>query len=262
MTVPAVAAGIGCSGDSFTSADAGGGDAAEASDALPDGGAGVGDATGDVVVTEGGALDGGGPDASIAFVQVQAVTVVDASTLVVPFKTPLRPHDAVVVAVDYAPISAALPSVGDSVGNAYVTIGGPSTTRKLMIAYALDVDGGDVAVSVKLPPAAGPTVIEGYVHEYAGVAAVGAADVGSMAVGNSTAVSSGFATTHAPRELVFGFAVADRVTVGSGFTMRSSFLDNVTEDLVATTAGPYQATGTMTAGTQWAIQMQTFAPAF
>jgi hypothetical protein len=99
------------------------------------------------------------------------------------------------------------------------------------------------------------------VHEYAGIATSSAFDRASSANGATAAqdgMNSGSVTTTWPRELVFGFAETGTAAPGTGFTARSLYGDNVTEDRVVEAIGSYHATATMVGGSEWSMMVATF----
>jgi hypothetical protein len=108
---------------------------------------------------------------------------------------------------------------------------------------------------------------EVYIHEYEGLAAPSPFDVSASAGGNATGTAddmqSGYATTTASAELIFGLAVvfgSGGVVHGLGFTPRTTVDGDITEDRIIVGApGRYQATATTTSGTQtWTMIMATF----
>ena len=76
--------------------------------------------------------------------------------------------------------------------------------------------------------------------------------------GTTALMESGFVTTTGPNDLVFGFGVTGAATVGAGFTLRSSFNSNVTEDQIAANAGQHEATARTQASTGWIMLVAAF----
>lgn len=96
------------------------------------------------------------------------------------------------------------------------------------------------------------------VHEYSSLVAF---DVGARATGTSVSkdgMRSGTVTTNGVVDLVFGFGLANTVSSGTGFTLRSSFRSDVTEDRVVFGPGPQEATATMVSGGTWAMLVAAF----
>ena len=60
--------------------------------------------------------------------------------------------------------------------------------------------------------------------------------------GAAGAVTSGTVTTTVAGDIIYGWSAADwSCTVGSGFSARSAFNNNLVEDLTSGNAGPYAA---------------------
>jgi len=101
--------------------------------------------------------------------------------------------------------------------------------------------------------------LDARILEYCGVTTLDA-KVGARR--NSTAASSGAATTTSANELIFGAntVFTGNNAAGSGFTSRiitPPDLD-LAEDMVVTTVGSNSATATLTSAGPWLMQMVTF----
>jgi hypothetical protein len=129
------------------------------------------------------------------------------------------------------------------------------------VVLAEDIAGGPDAVTVTLSGPFG-ALIEVYLHEYAGFAASNAFDVSTFNSGLATAaidgIQSGPLTTTSDNELLFGFTVTGSAEAGTGFTPRSRFHGNLTEDKLLGTRGTYEATATMVGGKGWSMTATTF----
>jgi hypothetical protein len=211
-----------------------------------------------------GSAGEGGP---ITFVQTTGGSGnVDGGTSVtVPFQFAVADHHALVVCVDYF-ATATVAAVTDSLGNTFRTIAGPLDGQGIRnyIALAEDVRGGADQVTVAL---AGPygRVIEVYLHEYAGFAAQDAFDVGAFNSGTDPKYDGGptdgvtaTLTTTGDNELLFGFVVTGGAHAGTGFTARSAFHANLTEDRQLGGRGTSTATATVYAGTTWTMVAAAF----
>src|SRR5262249_42933326 len=101
-----------------------------------------------------------------------------------------------------------------------------------------------------------------YIHEYSGIDKAAPLDVTIGATGTSSAMSSGSVTTTNASDLLFGGGASKtRVTQGgSGYTVRSTGLGNLTEDRSVTVTGAYSATATQK-GNAWVMQLTAFKPA-
>ncbi len=213
--------------------------------------------------SDGGLSDDSG-SCSICFVQAAAGGGTKGSTVSVAFANGVGAGDAIIVAVALgAGGGATLSQVTDSLGNTYQIVVTPATspqsdTLAQYIAFASNVLGGTDTVTVTL---SSTTYFDVYIHEYSGVALANAFDVGAAFTGTSdatNAMASGFATTQGNSELIFGFGTSHgTVTPGTGFTGRSTFDGNLTEDMIAVTPGSYQATATSSNG-NWAMSFGAF----
>jgi hypothetical protein len=197
------------------------------------------------------------PATPIAFVQANAVKSGAQTTAAVAFMQAVTAHDAIVLEVDDNGPGAV--TVTDSLGSTYEPMVGPVTNSgfRLTIFAAFDVRAGSDTITVTFS-AAPATESHLYAHEYAGLVAF---DVGAGATGTSAAtdgVASGFITTRYANELLFAYSQTGVVVAGTGFTARSTFDSNVSEDQLIPTVGTYQATATMTSGSSWTIVAGAF----
>jgi len=195
----------------------------------------------------------------IAYVQGNAVNLGGVTTGDAPFLNPVTAGSALVVAFDCDDLTSTAQSVTDTLGNTFNIVQGPANGQSIRIwtAVALDSPGGDDTVTITLSSAPG-TYFEVYLHEYSGIAASGAVDVVRTGVGVDTspdAMRSGLGTTTFPHELVFGFGVTGSAIVGTGFTGRTTFDGNVTEDKIVTSVGSYETFAT--ANESWIMAMVT-----
>lgn len=125
----------------------------------------------------------------------------------------------------------------------YATITSPLTDQTVTVEFATPAE----AVMV--------------VHEYSGIDANQPLDQSNGSVGTGTEVSSGDVTTTFPRELIFGFGRANSglsSSPGAGFAARESAAGNLSEDLIATTTGTFDATFTANSSSDWAAVVATF----
>jgi hypothetical protein len=228
-------------------------DAAEASTTGPDADSGAtpDDGSTDDGSGEAASPDGGGP----AYVQGTAVAVSKTGmSASLSFDNDVQDHDAIVVAVDFQTTPGL--RVTDSLGNMFQPALSPipNTGTTCAIYYALDVQGGADTVTVSTMPG-NSNSFELYIHEYSGIAGL---DGASGNTGMTALMESGFVTTTAPNDLVFGFGVTGGATSGTGFTLRSALDSNVTEDEIAAAPGPHEATARTQAGAGWTMLMAAF----
>src|SRR5262249_36976415 len=149
-------------------------------------------------------------------------------------------------------------SVTDSAGNVYSLAIGPTsgTNIRQSMYFAPNIKAGANTVTVKFSQAASYPDIR--ILEYRGVTTL---DMTKGASGNSTASSSGAATTNSANELIVGAntVFTGTMTPGSGFTQRIKTPDgDIAEDEIVTTAGSYSATATLSSAGPWVMQMATF----
>lgn len=133
-----------------------------------------------------------------------------------------------------------------------------NNTWSSQVFYAKNIGAG--ANTVKATFSAAITAwADLYIHEYSGLDKVNPLDVSAAAVGTSSAMNSGTATTTNPSDLIFGAAASNGNVnaAGAGFTTRRSNFGNRTEDKVVGTAGPYNATASQNS-TSWVMHMVAF----
>jgi hypothetical protein len=192
----------------------------------------------------------------IAFVQGTAARGAGVNSESVAFPAANTAGSLIVVGVNWTDTQN-FGSLSDTAGNSYIEVGTelrvPGQFR-LRLYYAKNIAGGPNTVMATF----GGTVAaaEVYIHEYSGADLVAPLDVQSGLTGTSATATSGTATTTSANDLVFGYCVTGTATGGPGFTVRSNFRGNLTEDKIAPTIGPVNATAT--ADSAWALQMAAF----
>jgi hypothetical protein len=194
----------------------------------------------------------------IKFVQAGANSIANGQGMVtVQLPAPVTAGDTLVLCAD-ASSSTSL-SVMDTLGSqflvAYSTIDGSGTQSG--VGYAIGVAGGAETVTFGIQASGPVDFLEAYVQEYSGI---GAFDVATAMSGTATLMESGYATTTAPNELVFGFGITGTARAGQGFTTRSSYNDNLTEDEILASPGSVEATATQVSGSGWTLTMAAFKP--
>ncbi len=208
--------------------------------------------------------DGSVPDADAAsvapsFVQAVATASFDASAATATFEAGVRPGSTLVVAFDYELSGGAPVTVKDTQNDTFQPVidwlGG---SRHHAVHAAVGVAGGATNVTAQVTSPAHE--IELYLHEYAGVGAVGASAGASGTLTGVDKMQTPLVTTTAANTLLFGYGVCGSCVAGTGFTGRTALHDNVTEDRIAATPGDYRATATMTAGTAWSLVVVALAP--
>jgi glucose/arabinose dehydrogenase len=156
-------------------------------------------------------------------------------------------------------------SISDTKGNAYSSVA-PATrwnnnTWSSQVFYAKNVAGGANTVRATFNTSIRSFGII-YIHEYSGVDTTAPLDVSSAAVGSSTGMDSGSATTTNANDLIFGAGASSHTVTaaGPGFTTRRTDYANRTEDKVVSGVGLQSATATQNAQA-WVMHMVAFKAA-
>jgi hypothetical protein len=203
------------------------------------------------------------PQTPITFVQA-AAGAAGLTTFSLAFNSPLVAGHLIIVGLDFDMTTSIAPTqVIDTMQNVYRIVGpydGPPNRQ--YIAYTIAKTSGPDTV-MATPSGAANSYFELRIHEYAGVFSGDPLDAAAGATGSSLAVdgaASPLILTTAPNELIFGLAVFTPTNgaSGTGFTRRTSFVGDVTEDLIAVSPGSYRATATMNSGTSWTITVAAF----
>jgi chitodextrinase len=152
-------------------------------------------------------------------------------------------------------------ALADSRGNSYAPVAPATKWRNSwssQVFYAKNIAGGANTVTATFATAINQFAIL-YIHEYSGIDRVNPLDVTASAAGSAAAMNSGSATTTDATDLIFG-AGASRGAVtagGAGYTSRSTFSGNITEDKRVTASGSYNATATQDSNA-WVMHMVAF----
>jgi RHS repeat-associated protein len=167
-------------------------------------------------------------------------------------------------------------SVVDNAGNTYSLAVGPTvgTSRRQSIYYAKNVSSATTnTVTVSFASqCCGPAqalAVDVRIAEYSGLNAAAPLDVVAASTATSATADSGFVTTSNQNDLLVGAGVADGTinAAGSNYTMRVIPVNNagnnsdILEDRVVTATGSYDSTASLTASTQWVMQMVAFKEA-
>jgi hypothetical protein len=204
---------------------------------------------------------------TIGFVQVASATPQSSvSSVKVSYPHTQTAGDLNVLVVGWNDTSAAVQSVVDSLGNAYVLAAGPikGTALTQAIYYAKNIAGGSNSVTVTFNKAAAYPDIR--ILEYKGLSTTAPVDVTAGASGTSgsnTTVSSGAVATTANNELIFGAGMTSGGYSKAGSSFKAEVITqdgSIAEDEVVSQTGRYGATATLGAyGSQaWVMQMVTF----
>jgi RHS repeat-associated protein len=217
----------------------------------------------DVVVSTlskyGGSLGGGGS----APAYVQSAKAVNAFSLAFPSN--VQAHNLIVVGLTVFNQTIPSTDITDTQGNTYTKVAESiKGTDHAAIFYAQNAVGGADTISSTVDSTLA-------IHEYSGVATIGAFDKKSTASGTSNKPLTGAATTTTANELYFGVAWSagnlDSWASGNGYFLRQSETDNnnnerlATEDQVISSASTSVAWYTTGSSADWAAAIATFVPA-
>src|SRR6185437_7855165 len=193
------------------------------------------------------------------FVQATASKTTQTGSASLAFSTDTKAGDVILIGFNFDQ-SVTPSSVTDSQGNVYTEVGTQLTTPGGVhgrVYYAKNIVGGPDTVTVNLSGQA--DFLEMYLTEYSGADPNNPIDAQAGGTGTTGAVSSGNAATTASGDVIYGYCVSDAVcTEGSGFTARSTLVENLTEDGLVGSAGSYAAIGTSNSG--WLMQMVALRP--
>jgi hypothetical protein len=199
------------------------------------------------------------PTPRIQYVQsVSATNDYVGAVVPVTFVNPVTMNDTIVVAANEMTTGA--PNVSDSLGNQFSsTPGVPNGGSESWIFYASVVTAGMDTITVSLPMNLSGTLLDVYALEYSGVDAL---DAVTGQNGTTSDMHSGFVTTTAPGDLIFGFAVVvpmGSADAGTGFLARDKPQhESVTEDEIFPGPGRVEATAIMTGGGAWTTMVAAF----
>ena len=176
----------------------------------------------------------------------------------VTFVNPVTRNDTIVVAANEMTTGAL--NVSDSLGNQFSSaLGVPNGASEAWIYYAPVATSGMDTITVSLPSNLSGTLLDVYALEYSGV---GALDAVTGQNGTTADMHSGFVTTTAPGDLIFGYAVVvpmGSAGAGTGFLARDTPQhENVTEDEIFLGPGRVEATAIMTGGNAWTTMVAAF----
>ena len=204
---------------------------------------------------------------SIGQTHVQTTTLFQtstATTIAKAFAASSTTGNLIVVHLDWDGQTRSVTSVTDSKGNSYARINGPTNwdglNYRAELWYAYNITGGGAAITVTGHLSGAPTSFSQiYISEYSGIVTANPLEQNAVAIGNSAAVSSGPKTTTYTNELIYGVSIGASgvLTVGGGFTSRSTANSNIVEDKNGAAIGSYNAAFTSASG-NWVAQMATF----
>jgi len=205
------------------------------------------------------------PPIKPAFIQ-QAYSVPQTPQLVVsvPYPQSQSAGNANLLAIGWNDAVATITNISDSASNNY-QIAVPTFRGNGMsqaIYYCPNIKSGTNTVTVKFNQPA--MFIDLRITEYSGLSKTNTFDTGTSATGNGSTASSGFITISATNELLFGAGMTATTfgAPGPGFSQRviTSPDGDIIEDQIATTAGSFNATASLSSGA-WLMQIAAFKSA-
>jgi hypothetical protein len=169
-----------------------------------------------------------------------------------------------VLAIGWNDTNASISGVSDSNGNTYLvavpTFRGNGMSQG--IYYATNIHAGADAVTVTFSQPA--IYVDLRVAEYSGLSQSNPFDAGASATGVSASADSGPATISSTNELLFGAGITATTFSGpsGGFSQRviTSPDGDIIEDQMASTAGMWNATASLSSGA-WVMQLAAFKAA-
>jgi hypothetical protein len=182
------------------------------------------------------------------------------ATVTLTFKNPVALNDTILVAADgMAPMGIDVPT--DTLGNPFSTASSVLNNTGNMsgswIFYARVVTPGSDSITVVLPNNPSGQLLDAYAFEFS---QVGALDGVNGKNGMTSDVHSGFVTTTAPGDLIFGYGVLYMGTCapGTGFTALPTVHMNLTEYEIAQGPAGVEAAGTLVTGNMWTMMVAAF----
>ncbi len=178
------------------------------------------------------------------------------ATVTLTFGNPVALNDTIIVAADGMTASVDVPtdSLGNSFSIASSVLNGSSGS---WIYYAPVVTPGSDSITVALPGNPSGPLMNVYVFEYSHV---GAVDGVNGQNGTTADMHSGFVTTSASGDLIFGYGVVylGSSGPGTGFTALPTVHLNLTEYEIFPGPSKVEATGTLVTGNMWTMMVAAF----
>ena len=197
-----------------------------------------------------------------AYIQGNAAAPGNPSVSVtVAYSTEQAAGDLNIVAVGWKDSTSQVQSVTDSVGNTYVPAAPPTLYPGIAtqaLYYAKNISGTTSnTVTVTFNAAVDSPNIR--VAEYSGIDVDNPIDVAVGAAGDGASASSGSVTTNNPYDLLVSASYVETETTGPGesFTghLAAGSYEDVLDDRVVSTAGPYSASVPMSASGFFVTQL-------
>ena len=204
--------------------------------------------------------------ATISFVQTSSAgaSVAPQTTISTTLPRDVTLGNALIVGFDYDYFGGPLPTptISDSSGAPYTILHGPDGEpgRAQFLAFAPTTASGPLTVTVTIDIPA-RNYLDLRVHEYAGISLTQPLDAATAETGNGIGAIEGPAiTTTGPGELIIGFTLGRSVSAGPGMTLRSDFVEDVVQDLVAPMPGTYTAPVVLNSSSFWTTTIVALRP--
>lgn len=202
----------------------------------------------------------GGVTAIPAFVQANAFEIRSGSSISVSFPSSNTAGNLIVAYVVWdnrGPVT-----LSDSRGNSYSSAVGPtkySGDRTMaQIFYARNIGSGSNTVKASFSTAITAWGLL-YIHEYSGIDSVSPLAGAIGGSGSAAAMNSGSLANVTANSLLFAGGESNNqiTSAGTGFTARSTYAGNITEDRIVTSMGAYASSATQN-GSAWVLQLAAF----
>lgn len=189
------------------------------------------------------------------FVQTRSADGNGTTTCTLAYSNAVAAGDLLVATIDITPSSSAvLVGVTDNRGDTFTALGpfdGNGVRHYITHAYAA---GGPTTVTAEISSATN-MYFDLRLHEYANTALVSPIEMAASKTGTSTGTDAATVTltTTEPNEMIFALATfVGTGNEGSGFSVRSTYDGDVTEDRIVALPGAHDATAT-TGAASWVI---------
>jgi hypothetical protein len=166
--------------------------------------------------------------------------------------------DFIAVTVKWGNQALTVSSIADNKGNVYTPALGPSnwngTVKSAQSFYAKNIVGGGAPITITVTLTGTSTSsFHLYQLEYTNVDPTNSVETSCAAIGAGIAMTCGPVTTTSSNDLLLVVAFNDSTVTNAGasFTTLSTYHSNVVESLQTAAAGPYTATATNAAVSDW-----------
>ena len=197
-----------------------------------------------------------------SYVQSISSVVANLASTSAAFASSTASGDAIVVAASWRGNTSAVASVADTLGSSFTNVLGPVASADGQtvgeIWYAAGINAGSDSVTALLSGSAPSLTLDAFEYSHFTSSAL---DTAAWSTSSSAKfLDSGYASTSASNELIFGFGLTSSTpwAAGSGFTSRLTTSTSMAEDGLVFRAGSYDTTMAQTASTSWLMMMAAF----